>query len=54
MDETEISKRIADKLKNRIGYCDIRIIPSDGEDPEECMKRRMLNGTEIGWIDEKF
>ena len=54
MDETEISKRIAGKIKNEIGYCDIKIIPSDGEDPEECMKRRMLTNSEIGWIDERF
>ena len=54
MDETKISRRIADKIKSEIGYCDIRIIPSDGEDPEECMKRKMFSGTEIGWIDERF
>ena len=54
MDETKISRRIADKIKSEIGYCDIRIIPSDGEDPEECMKRKMLTNSEIGWIDERF
>ena len=54
MDETDISKRIVGKLRSEIGYCDIRIIPSDGEDPEECMKRRMLTNSEIGWIDERF
>lgn len=54
MDETEISKRIAGRIKQELGYCEVRIIPSDGEDPEECMKRRMTYGKEIGWIDEKY
>ena len=54
MDETDISKKIAGKLRSEIGYCDIQIIPSDGEDPEECMKRKMLTNSEIGWIDERF
>lgn len=54
MDETDISKRIADKIKSSIGYCEVSIIPSSGEDPEECMKRRMKYGSEVGWIDEKY
>jgi hypothetical protein len=54
MYETDISKKIAGKLRSEIGYCDIQIIPSDGEDPEECMKRKMLTNSEIGWIDERF
>lgn len=54
MDETDISKRIAEKIKRDLGYADIQIIKSNGEDPEEALKRRMLTGNEIGWIDERF
>lgn len=52
MDETQISRRIAEKVKSVIDYCPIGIIKSDGEDPEECMIRKMraLPGSEIGWI----
>ena len=52
MDETDISKRIADKIKTVIDYCPISIIRSDGEDPVECMIRRMKErpGSEIDWI----
>lgn len=50
MDETKISKRIADRLKSKIDYCPIKIIESDGEDPEECMKRKMNYGGEVNWI----
>lgn len=54
MDETDISRRIADKIKRDLGYAEIQIIKSDGEDPEEALKRRMITGNEIGWIDERF
>lgn len=50
MDKTEISSRIASKLKSKIDYCPIRIIKSDGEDPEERMKRYMKTGKELQWI----
>jgi len=52
MDDTGKSKAIAGRLKSVIDYCPIRIIRSDGEDPEECMIRRMKKrpGSEIGWI----
>jgi hypothetical protein len=52
MDDTGKSKAIAGRLKSVIDYCPIRIIRSDGEDPEECMIRRMEKrpGSEIGWI----
>lgn len=52
MDETKISVNIANKLKRKIDYCPISIIKSNGEDPEECMKRRMSWGgnKEIAWI----
>lgn len=54
MDETEISKRIANKIKSVVDYCPIRIIPSDGEDPEECMKRKLKWGKELAWIKSKY
>lgn len=52
MDETEISLRIKDKLKSAIDYCPIDIIRSGGEDPEECMIRKMKQGKDQGWISE--
>jgi hypothetical protein len=56
MDETDISKRIADKLKSEIDYCPIYIISSNGEDPEEHMIRLMnLNpGSEINCIKSDY
>lgn len=54
MDETAISKRIANKIKSVIDYCPIRIIPSDGEDPEECMKRKLKYGSNLQWIKAKY
>lgn len=53
MDETDISKRIASKLSKSIDYCPINIIPSNGEDPEECMIRKMKEGKELSWIKPK-
>lgn len=50
MDETEISKRIADKLKQTIDYCPIHIIPSTGKDPEENMKDILRRGGNLQWI----
>lgn len=53
MDETRISQGIANKLRRVIDYCPIRIIPSNGEDPEERMKRYMSYGkgvNELAWI----
>lgn len=53
MDETKISVGIANKLKRVIDYCPINIIKSDGEDPEERMKRFMSYGknfNELAWI----
>lgn len=50
MDSTDISERIASKVKTRIDYCPIRIIKSDGEDPEECMIRRIKRGLPLQWI----
>jgi len=50
MDKTQISVSIAKKLKSIVDYCPIDIIKSDGEDPEECMKRRMKEGKVLQWI----
>lgn len=56
MDDTEKSKGVANKIKSVIDYCPVHLIKSDGEDPEECMIRRMNQnpGSEIGWIDRLF
>jgi 5S rRNA maturation endonuclease (ribonuclease M5) len=53
MDETRISQGIANKLSRIVDYCPIRIIKSNGEDPEEKMKRLMSYGksfNELAWI----
>lgn len=52
MDETGISKRIADKIKSVIDYCPVYIRKSDGEDPEELLKRiiSISPGREINFI----
>lgn len=50
MDETKISARIAESVKTSLGYCPIGVIKSDGEDPEENMKRRLAYGKELQWI----
>lgn len=50
MDKTEISVRIAEKIKQTIDYCPISIIKSNGEDPEECMKRKLKAGANLQWI----
>lgn len=55
MDETKISKRIADKLKAAGMFCPIHIIKSNGEDPEEHMKAILKRGGNLQWItSEKF
>lgn len=51
MDDTKISKRIANKIKTVIDYCPIKIIKSSGEDPEERMKRRMNFGLPLQCIN---
>lgn len=53
MDETSISVGIAKKLKQTIDYCPISIIKSNGEDPEENMKRRLKTGLDLQWIKPK-
>ena len=53
MDKTDISQRIAQKVKSVIDYCPIRIIRSNGEDPEERMKRRMKEGKPLQYVKPK-
>ena len=50
LDETELSQELARKVRTRIDYCPIRLIYSDGEDPEECLKRRISRGQDLQWI----
>lgn len=49
MDETSISKRIKRRLKSTFS-CPIRIIHSDGEDPEENLKKKISWGSNLQWI----
>ena len=53
MDETEISKRVARKIQSVIDYCPIRLIKSEGEDPEENLKRRLKFNKKLNWIHVK-
>lgn len=53
MDETHLSQGIAQKIRTKIDYCPINIIPSDGEDPEENLKRRIKFGWNLQWIRTK-
>lgn len=50
MDETKLSISVANKLRSVIDYCPIKIITSNGEDPEENLRRRIRTGKEIQWI----
>jgi hypothetical protein len=51
MDETSISKKIANKVKTVIDYCPISIIKSSGDDPEESMNKRIQKNLPVnGWI----
>ena len=54
MDDTEKSIGVASKLKTIVDYCPISIIKSGGEDPEECMVRRMKTGKELQWITKDY
>lgn len=47
MDETKISQRIAEKVRSVIDYCPIRIIKSEGQDPEEKMKELLKWGKRL-------
>lgn len=50
LDETKLSNGIANKLRSVIDYCPIKIIRSNGEDPEEKMKRLLKCGSNLQWI----
>lgn len=50
MDETKLSIGVANKLRSVIDYCPINIIKSDGEDPEEALKRKLKYKRSIQWI----
>lgn len=50
MDETKISERIRERIMRTIDYCPIRIVKSDGTDPEEQMKKRLAKGQKLQWI----
>lgn len=53
MDDTELSVGIMRQLKQVIDYCPISIIPSDGTDPEENLKKRLSwakDPTDLQWI----
>ena len=42
MDNTMLSRNIKDSIYRYVDYSDIKIIDSDGEDPEEQLKKRIL------------
>lgn len=46
MDETSISEKIANRIARYIDYADIRVIPSNGQDPEEKLKEIISNQVE--------
>lgn len=50
MDDTEKSIGVAKKIREVIDYCPIKIIHSDGTDPEENLIKRMRKGKSIEWI----
>jgi hypothetical protein len=50
MDETELSKKVVNRLNAFINYADISIIYSNGEDPEERLKRLIAEEQNIQWI----
>ena len=54
MDETEISKRVARKIQTTIDYFPIRLIKSDGQDPEENLKERLKFNKKLNWIHAKY
>ena len=55
MDDTEKSTNIAKRLKGSGIFSTTHIIKSDGEDPEEKMKRILKNNGNLQWITtEKF
>ena len=53
MDETSISKNIMGRIKTKIDYCPISIIPSTGTDPEEKMISILKSGGKLQWINDE-
>jgi hypothetical protein len=51
MDKTEISRRIKDRIIEYINYADININPSDGTDPEEFLKHKLVMQAEESEYD---
>lgn len=50
MDETSISRNIAQKIKSVIDYCPVQVIRSEGTDPEEMLKHRIRKGLKLSYI----
>ena len=44
MDDTELSKNIRKSISKYLDYADMKIIKSNGEDPEELLKKKILLG----------
>lgn len=54
MDETDISVRLAKKIRGTIDYCPIHIIGSGGTDPEEMLVRKLRYGYPVQWINTDY
>lgn len=50
MDDTEKSIGLANRVKANVGYSKVRVIKSDGTDPEENMVKRLRYGKDLQWI----
>jgi hypothetical protein len=46
MDTTELSIKVADKIRRYINYAEVNIQGSNGTDPEEYLKKKLLQETE--------
>jgi hypothetical protein len=50
MDTTELSNKVANRIRQCVNYADVEIIKSDGQDPEEKLKEKILQGDgELRW-----
>lgn len=54
MDDYKLSGGIAKRLKSVFNYSDIKIISSNGPDPEEILVHRLRHGLKIPWITEDY
>ena len=52
MDDTELSKKICNRLKVSFDYAYSNILKSEGPDPEEIMMGKLRTGGKINWITE--